>query len=69
MLISMLPMRYSEELLLENRVLETDFTKDSKSYQPTFDEQFSVLREKDHNSQLIDNYLQYQPKELINNVK
>ena len=27
--------RYSEEFLLENRELETDFTKDSKSCQPT----------------------------------
>ena len=61
--------RYSEEFLLENRELETDFTKDSKSCQPTCDEQFPVLREKDHNNRLIDHYLQYQPKELINYVK
>ena len=61
--------RYSEEFLLENRELETDFTKDSKSCQPTCDEQFPVLREKDHNNGLIDHYLQYQPKELINYVK
>ena len=27
-----------------------------------------VLREKDHNNRLIDHYLQYQPKELINYV-
>ena len=33
------------------------------------DEQFPVLREKDHNDQLIDHYLQNQPKELINYVK
>ena len=59
--------RYSEEFL-ENRELETDFTKDSKSCQPTSDEQFPVLREKDHNNRLIDHYLQYQPKELINYV-
>ena len=57
--------RYSEDFLLENRGLETDFTKDSKSCQPTCDDQFSVLREKDHNNRLIDHYLQYQPKELI----
>ena len=60
--------RYSE-FLLENRELETDFTKDSKSCQLTCDEQFPVLREKDHNNRLIDHYLQYQPKELINYVK
>ena len=61
--------RYSEEFLLEDRELETDFTKDSKSCQPTCDEQFPVLREKDHNNRLIDHYLQYQPKELITYVK
>ena len=61
--------RYSEEFLLENLELETVFTKDSKSCQPTCDEQFLVLREKDHNNRLIDHYLQYQPKELINYVK
>ena len=61
--------RYSEEFLLENRKLETDFTKDSKSCQPTCDKQFPVLREEDHNNQLIDHYLQYQPKELINYLK
>ena len=61
--------RYSEEFLLENRELETDFTKDSKSCQPTGDEQFPVLRRKDHNNRLIDQCLQYQPKKLINYVK
>ena len=34
--------RYSEEFLLENRELETDFTKDSKSCPPTCDEQFQT---------------------------
>ena len=61
--------RYSEEFLLENRELEIDFTKDSKSCQPNCDEQFLVLRAKNHNNRLIDHYLQYQPKELINYVK
>ena len=61
--------RYGEEILLENRDLETDFTKDSKSCQPTCDEQFPVLREKDHNDRLIDHYLQHQLKEIINYVK
>ena len=61
--------RYSEEFLLRNRELETDFTKDSKSCKPTCDEQFPVFREEDHNNRLIDHYLQYQPKKLINYVK
>ena len=61
--------RYTEEFLLENRELETGFIKDSKSCQPTCDEPFPVLREKDHNNRLSDHYLQYQPKELINYVK
>ena len=61
--------RYSEEFHLENRELETVFTENSKSFQPTCDEQFPVLREKDHNNRLIDHYLQHQPKELINYVK
>ena len=54
---------------LENRELETDFTKDSESCQRTSDEQFPVLREKDHNNRLIDHYLQYQPKDIINYAK
>ena len=58
-----------EKSFLENRELDTDFTKNSKSCQPTCDEQFPFLREKDQNNQLIDHYLQYQPKELINYVK
>ena len=61
--------RYSEDFLLENRELETDFTRDSKCCQPICDEQFPVFREKDHNNRLIHNYLQYQPKELINYVR
>ena len=61
--------RYSEEFLMEDRELETDFTRDSRSCQPISDEQFLALREKDHNDRLIENYLQYQPQELINYVK
>ena len=61
--------KYSEEFLLENRELETDFTKDSKSCQPTCDEQFPILRETDQNNRLTDHYLQYQPKKLINYVE
>ena len=54
---------------MENRELETDSTQNSKSSQPTCDEQFSVPREKNHNNRLIDLYLQYQLKELVNCVK
>ena len=61
--------RYSDKFILGNHELETDLTMDSKSCQPTCDEQFSVVREKDHNNRLIDHYIQYQPKELINYVK
>ena len=58
-----------EEVLLENRELVTNFTKDSKSSQPTCDEQSPVLRKKGHNNRLIDHSLQYQSRELINYVK
>ena len=61
--------RYTEEFFLENRELKTESTKDSKSCQPTCDEQFPVLREKDHNNRFIDHDLQYQPKELVKYVK
>ena len=61
--------RYSEDFLHENRELETDFTEDSKSCQPTCDEQFTALHEKDHNKRLIHHYLQYQSKELIKHVE
>ena len=61
--------QYSEEFLLENRELETDFTKDSKSCPPTCDEQFSVFQEGDHKIRLLDDYLQHQPKEIIKYVK
>ena len=53
--------RDSGEFPLENPELETDFMEDSKLCQPTRNEQFPVLREKDHNNRLIDHYLQYQP--------
>ena len=61
--------RYSEEFFLENRELKADFIKSFKSCQPTCDEQFPILRERDHNNRLIDHYLQYQPKEFIDYVK
>ena len=61
--------RNNEKFLLENRQLETDFTKDSKSCQPTCDKQFPVICEKDQNDWPNDHYIQYQPKELINHVQ
>ena len=61
--------RYSEEFYLNDKDLETDFTRDAKSCQPTCDEQFPTFREKDYNIQLIEHYLQYQPKELVQYVK
>ena len=61
--------RCSEEFHLNERELETDFTSDAKSCQPDCDEQFPILRPKEENEALIDHYLQYQPKELIDYVK
>ena len=59
----------SEEFCLNDKDLETDFTRDAKSCQPTCDEQYPTFREKDYNKQLIEQYLQYQPKELVQYVK
>ena len=61
--------RYSEDFCFENRELETDSTKDSKSCQQNCDEQFPVICERDHNNRLSDHYHPYQPKEPINYVK
>ena len=61
--------RYGEEIYLDERKLETDFTGDAKSGQPACDDQFPVLRLKEKNEALIEQYLQNQPKELIENVK
>ena len=61
--------RYSEEFHLNERELETDFTSDTKFCQPVCDEQFPVLGMKEQNEAPIEHYLQYQPKELIDNVK
>ena len=61
--------RYSEEFQLNERGLETDFTRDAKSCQPDCDEQFPILQPKEQNEVLIEHYLQYQPKELIDYVK
>ena len=61
--------RYSEEFYLNDKDLETDFSRDAKSCEPTGDEQCPTFREKDYNNQLIEHYLQYQPKELVQYVK
>ena len=61
--------RYSEEFYLDENDLETDFTKDSKSCQPLCDEQFPILREKSPNNRLIEHYLQYQPKVLVDCIR
>ena len=60
---------YSEDFHLNEKEMETDFTSGAKSCQPVCDEQFPVLRPKDQNEALIEHYLQYQPKELIDYVK
>ena len=51
--------KYIEEFCLNDKDLETDFTRDAKACQPTCDEQFPTFREKDYNNQLIEQYLQY----------
>ena len=61
--------RYSEEFYLNDKDLETDFTRDAKSCQPTCDEQFPTFREKDYNNQLIGHFLLYQPKEFVQYLK
>ena len=61
--------RYSQDFYLNDKDLETDFNNDAKSCQPTCDEQFPTFREKDYNNQLIEHYLQYQPKELVQYAK
>ena len=61
--------QYSKEVHLNEGEMETDFTSDPKSCQPDCDEQFPILRPKKQNEALIEHYLQYQPKELIDYVK
>ena len=61
--------RYSEEFQLIERELETDFTGSAKSCQPGCDEQFPILRPKEQNEAFIEQFLQFQPKELIGYVK
>ena len=54
---------------MNGRELETDFTSDAKSCQPDCDEHFPILRPKEEDEALVEHYLQYQPKELIEYVK
>ena len=61
--------RYSEEFYLNDEDFETDFARDAKSCHPTCDEQIPTFRVKDYSIQLIEQYLQYQPKELVQYVK
>ena len=61
--------RFSEEFYLNDKDLETDFNRVVQSCQPICDEQFSTFREKECNNHLIEHYLQYQPKELVQYVK
>ena len=61
--------RYSEEFYLDEKDIETHFTKNSKSCQPPCDDQFPILREKDLNNRLIEHCLQNQPKELVDYIK
>ena len=60
--------RYSEEFHQNEGELKTDFTSDAKSCQPECDEQFPILRPKEQNKALIEHYLRYQPKDLIDYV-
>ena len=61
--------RYKEKFHLNERELETDFTCGAKACQPVCDEQIPVLRPKELSEDLIEHYLQYQLKELIDYVK
>ena len=61
--------QYSEEFHLNEREFETKFTSDAKSCQPDCDKQFHILRPKEEKKALVEHYLQYQPKRLIDYVK
>ena len=56
-------------MYLNDKDLETDFTRDAKFCQSTCDEQFPTFREKDYNNHLIGHRLQYQPEEFVEHVK
>ena len=61
--------RYNEQFYLDEKDLETDFTKVSKSCQPPCDEQFPILCKKDLHNRLIEHYLKYKPKKLVDYIK
>ena len=61
--------RYSEEFHMNERELETDFISDAKCCQPDCDAQFSIQCPKEQNEALIEHYIQYQPKDLIDSVE
>ena len=61
--------RYSEEFHMNERESETNSISDAKSCQPDCDEQFPILRPKEQNEALMEHYLQYQPKKLIDYFK
>ena len=54
---------------MNDKDLGADFTRDANSCQPTCDEQFPTFREQDYKDHLIEHYLQYQQKELVQYVK
>ena len=61
--------QFSEEFHLNERELETDLASDAICCHPDCDEQFPILCPNEQNEALIEHYLQYQPKELIDYVK
>ena len=61
--------RYAEEFYLDEKDLETDFEKDSKSCQPPCDEQFPILRKKEFNNRPSEHFLRSQPKELVDYIE
>ena len=61
--------RYCAEFFPDQKDMETEITKDSKSCQPPCDEHFPILREKELNNRLFENYLHYQAKELVDHIK
>ena len=57
--------RCSEEFHLNKRELQTSFTSNANSCQPVCDKQFPILRPKQQKESLIEHYLPYQPKQLV----
>ena len=61
--------QYSDDFYLNKIERETDFASGAKSCQPACDEQFPILYPKEQNKVFIEQYLQYQPKELVEYIK